>query len=207
MKWTYIIKNKLLASASLLSLCFLVLFSNYIDRAYTENVKQSISTLYEDRLIAEDYILKMTSRLYQLKGMLNTDKSDVNKGNTIEGLLIGIREANNSYNETKFTVSEKIKAEELQIVLHKVEHSQLNNTQVNIELLDKALNILNDLSAIQLAESKQIMNYAERLYLSGKTSSQFVFALIIIILLVLQALVFTSKTILTKTNSAYPNLN
>ncbi len=52
MKWTYTIKNKLAASGVLFSLCLLVLFSNYIDRNHTENVKNAISTLYEDRLIA-----------------------------------------------------------------------------------------------------------------------------------------------------------
>jgi hypothetical protein len=54
---------------------------------------------------------------------------------------------------------------------------------------------LNELSAIQLEESKRIMDKAENLYFFGKASSQFAFAIIIIIALVLQALVYTSKTL------------
>jgi hypothetical protein len=63
-----------------------------------------------------------------------------------------------------------------------------------LELADQALRQLNELSSIQLEESKLIMKQAEELYVSGKSASQFAFTVTIIILLVLQALVFTSKT-------------
>lgn len=43
----------------------LVLFSNYLDRIHSENIKHSISTLYEDRLLVEEYILKMTLDVYK----------------------------------------------------------------------------------------------------------------------------------------------
>ncbi|HSH66319.1 MAG TPA: hypothetical protein VLB84_11100 [Bacteroidia bacterium] len=197
-----------MASVVLLSLCLLVLFSNYIDRNHTENVKKSISTLYADRLIAEDYILKMTSCLYQIKEVINTDTgNNINKNSRIKNLLLTIKETSNSYHKTKFTELERIKANELLNTLQEIEPTQLKNTQLKLESANKALAILNELSAIQLAESKQIMNYAERLYLSGKTSSQFVFALIIIILIVLQLLVFTSKTLIQKEKTDFPHLN
>jgi hypothetical protein len=70
MKWTYSIQNKMTASGVLLTLCVLVLFSSHLDRDHTNNVKNSISTLYEDRLIAEDYILKMTIDIYEIKQVL-----------------------------------------------------------------------------------------------------------------------------------------
>jgi hypothetical protein len=70
MKWTYSIKNKLLASVVLLALCLLVLLSNYLDRMHTRNVTNYITTLYEDRLVAEVYILKMTSTIYQIREVL-----------------------------------------------------------------------------------------------------------------------------------------
>lgn len=207
MKWTYSIKNKLAASGALLSLCLLVLFSNYIDRDHTQNVKNSISTLYEDRLIAEGYILKMTSGVYQIKEAINADMNDANKNNTINNLLLYIKEISNAYQKTKFTDVEKKKADELLNTLRELEPPYLNNIQIKLAFANSALIILNELSAIQLEESKQIMDSAETLYLSGKTSSQFVFAIIIIILLVLQALVFTSKTLIPNNKTKSPNLN
>ena len=207
MKWTYSIKNKLVASGALLSLCLLVLISNYIDRNHTRKVKNAISTLYEDRLIAEEYILKMTSGVYQVKEVLNANTNDANKITSINKILLNIREESNAYQKTKFTDIEKIKATELLATLHKFETIPLNNTQLKLESADKALAILNELSAIQLDESKQIMDNAETLYLTGKTSSQVVFALIVIILLVLQALVFASKTLKPNIKLNHPHLN
>jgi len=69
------------------------------------------------------------------------------------------------------------------------------------------LALLNELSIIQLDESRQIMHHAEALYLSGKTSSEFVFAIIIIILIVLQALVFASKTLVPTVKTEFPQHN
>ncbi len=197
----------MLASVVLLSLCLLVLLSNFIDRHHTKNVNQSISTLYEDRLIAEVYILKMTSSLYQIKEVINSDTNNINKNKSIDSLLLAIKETSNAYHKTKFTELEKIKADALLNVLQEIEPTQLKNNQLKLESADKALVLLNELSGIQLTESKEIMNYAERLYLSGKISSQFVSVLIIIILIVLQALVYTSKTLIPKEKTNFPNLN
>jgi len=204
MKWTYSIKNKLTASGALFSLCVLVLFSNYIDRTHTENVKKAISTLYEDRLIAEEFILKMTCGFYQIKEAINSDSTDEIKISSVNNLIADVVSVSNAYQETKFTAVETSKADELLLILKEFESSQ-HSLQVKLEFANKALVILNELSAIQLAESKQIMDHAEELYLSGKTSSQFVFVIIVIILIVLQALVFTSKSLVSKTK--YPNLN
>ena len=207
MDWMYSIKNKVMASVALLSLCVLVLVSNYIDRNHTENVKNAISTLYEDRLIAEGYILKMTTYLYQIKSVVNSESSTINKNKSINKLLFDIKETSNAYHQTKFTELEKTKAEKLLITLQELDPIHLKNNQLELQTADQALVLLSELAAIQLAESKQIMHHAEKLYLTGKTSSQFVFTLIVIILIVLQALVFTSKTLIPKVKANNPNFN
>ena len=207
MKWTYSVKNKLLASGILLSLCLLVLISNYIDSNHTKNVKAAISTLYADRLIAEEYILKMTSGVYQIKEVIHADLPQANKKSISNNLLLTIKEESNAYLKTKFTTLEKTKADELLSILDAFETIPFDDKKNKLASADQALVILNQLSAIQLEESKQIMANAETLYIAGKTSSQFVFAIIIVILLVLQALVFTSKTLIPNTMPKSPTLN
>lgn len=207
MKWTHIIKNKILASTALLSLCLLVLASNYIDRKHTEDVKFTISTLYEDRLIAEVYILKMTRSLYEIKEALKSDWQGSATTKRIQNQFSIINTTSEAYLETKFTKLEKVKAAELLKLLTTIETSSLENNVHAIEKIDKGLNLLNELSAIQLAESKEIMSYAEKLYLSGKTANEFIVALIIIILIVLQAIVFSSRTIIIKDSTKFPSLN
>ena len=108
MKWTYSIRNKMVASLALLTLCILVLLSNYIDRNHTNNVKKSISTLYEDRLVVEDYILKMTIDIYKIKQALNAeDASDSRSKNQITALLSHIDGLSEAYLKTKFTETEQ----------------------------------------------------------------------------------------------------
>lgn len=196
MKWTYSIENKVVASGALFLLCLLVLFSNYIDRDHTNNVKNSINTLYKDRLIAEDYILKMTIDVYQIKEVLNTTTTNsIHANERITNLLSDIHAVSNAYLKTKLTENENIRFNELRQLLNDFESSQEHNIQFISENANKALVLLNELSAIQLEESKLIMDRAEILYKSGKASLQFTSAIILVILLVLQALVFTSKTI------------
>lgn len=207
MKWTHIIKNKILASTALLSLCLLVLASNYIDRKHTEDVKFTISTLYEDRLIAEVYILKMTRSLYEIKEALKSDWKGNATTKRIQKQFSIINTTSEAYLETKFTKLEKVKAAELLKLLTTIETSSLENNVHAVEKIDKGLDLLNELSAIQLAESKKIMSYAEKLYLSGKTANEFIVALIIIILIVLQAIVFSSRTIIIKDSTKFPSLN
>lgn len=205
MKWTFSIKNKVAASGALLSLCLLVLFSNYIDRDHTNNVRSSITTLYEDRLVAETYILTMTSNLYQVKEILkaaNPDQYDQNGRMT--NLLTNILETNKAYLTTKLTPKEEKKSAELVKILNEF---KTKGAAIELENADAALVLLNELSAIQLEESKLIMNKAEILFFSSKVSTQFAFALTVIILLVLQAIVFTSKTVFSKSQLSATNLN
>lgn len=198
----------MVASGALFLLCLLVLFSNYIDRDHTNNVKNSINTLYNDRLIAEDYILKMTIDVYQIKEALNTSTSKSNIADErITNLLSDIHAVCNVYLKTKLTESEDIRFTELRQLLNEFEPSQVNSIQFKSENANKALVLLNELSAIQLEESKLIMDRAEMLYNSGNTSLQFTSAIILVILLVLQALVFTSKTISSTRQSSASCLN
>ena len=193
MKWTYSIQNKIAASGALLTLCILVLISNYTDQSHTNNVKNSISTLYEDRLVVEDYILKMTIDIYEIKQALHfAGQHDQPPADRISRLLAHIDGLSKAYQKTKFTKTEDVTFTALVGTLNELK------SRASQELANHALVLLNELSAIQLAESKLIMNRAENLYQSGKAASQFAFAITIIILIVLQALVFASKTLPVK---------
>jgi hypothetical protein len=194
MKWTYSIQNKMAASVALVTLCFLVLFSNYANQDHTSKVKNSISTLYEDRLIVEDYILKMTIDIYEIKDALHfSDHHREPSSTQITKLLSHIDGLSKAYLKTKLTETEGATFAELLKTLNEFKSSTLPEDKV--KLANNALAKLTELSTIQLEESKLIMEQAENLYASGKVASQFAFGITVIILLVLQALVFTSKTL------------
>ena len=197
----------MVASGSLLLLCLLVLVSNYIDRNHTDNVKGAISTLYEDRLVAEEYIFRMTNGIYQVREMILSDSTSYNATISINNLLLQIRAENSAYQKTKFTMAERIKADELLLILKNFDAGTFKSFDNLLQNSNQAISILNELSAIQLEESKKIMSHAETLYVTGKASSRFVFAVIIVILLVLQALVFTSKPLVQNGKQDAQRLN
>ncbi len=207
MNWTYSIKNKVLASVVLLALCLLVLLSNYLDRIHTESIKNAMSTMYEDRLIAEGYILKMTGNIYQIREVLHSDLNYVSKTDVVNKLIDAFKNTYEAYSKTKLTVSENAISIELVNYFEKFEqtYSQINHGPSNYT--EKALVSLNKLSTVQLEESKLIMKNVESEYANIKASSQLAYAIVIIILLVLQALVFSAKTLIPVNKPRDPTLN
>ncbi len=206
MKWTYSIKNKFGASIVLLALCLLVLLSNYLDRLHTENVKNSISTMYEDRLLVEEYILKMTRDIYQIREILNGDDAD-QKTNNIKTLTGSINNTYDTFIKTRLTKNEKSTADELIAQINGFEQTVLLDSTAALVFTSQILSSLDRLSNIQLNESKLIMKQVEAQYATIKASSQFAFAIIIIILIVLQIMVFSGESLIPLFKPKDPTLN
>jgi len=207
MKWTFSIKNKLLTSGILFVLCLLVLLSNYLDRIHAQNVKSAITTLYEDRLIADDYILKMTGRIYQIREVLHQDSNALSNTDTIRSLIADLRKTLEAFEKTKFTPTEETVANEFNDFINRMESHLMNNQDDYKLYSNKALISLQQLAAVQLDESKLIMKRAESEYASIKASSRFAFAITIIIFLVLQAIAFSGQPLISKTSTKDPMLN
>lgn len=206
MRWTDSIKNKLVASIVLLTLCLLVLLSNYLDRLHTENVKNSISTMYEDRLIVEVYILKMMQNVYQIREILNADDA-AQQPDTVKAAAENIKATYNLFIKTRLTEKEKSTASDLITQIKAFEKINVKDRQQALVLTDKILSSLNSLTEIQLDESNQIMKQVESQYATIKALSQFAFAIIIIILIVLQVLVFSGESIIPLFKPKDPRLN
>lgn len=207
MKWTNNIKNKSLTSIILLALCLLVLLNNYLERVHTTNVKDAISTLYEDRLIAEEYILKMTSTIYQVREVLASDSNSNSKLIAITKLNDNFNTTYSAYSKTKLTPKEKTTAVELLNYINKFESTFSTNNYSPSHYTNKALTTLSKLSKIQLEESKLIMKNVESQYATIKASSQYAFAIIILILIVLQIIVFSAESIVPVIKTKDPSLN
>ncbi|MDD3005056.1 hypothetical protein [Flavobacterium sp.] len=206
MKWTYGLKNKLTASVVLLALCVLVLLSNFLDRLHTENVKSSISTMYEDRLIVEEYILKMTQKVYQIRELLNASEALQNP-KKLPQLTNNIKATYATFSKTRLTLKEKATAADLKKQIAQLEQMLANNSNDAVANTDEILATLNQLSEIQLNESKLIMQEVEQQYATIKASSQFAFAIVIVILIVLQIMVFSGESLIPLFKPKDPSLN
>lgn len=206
MRWTYSIKNKLAAAGVLFGLCLLVLLSNYNDRQHTKQVKEMISTLYQDRLIAEEYLFTLTHDLYKIRELSNSKVVD-SKNSEVGRLLTEINETSVAYRKTKLTANEAIAFTKFEKEVAQLK-SEFDSYEVISPVYSKtALTLLEDLSDLQLDESKLIVEKSEKEYKLSKLLSNFAFAIAIILLLFLQALVFSSKTLHISNRKVHPNLN
>jgi len=202
MKWIYSIKNKGTAAAALFFLCALVLFSNFNDRRHTTQVKESINMLYEDRLVAESYILTLSDCMHQVREALSTGADQ-----KVATILATIDQTNLVYEKTKFTAAETKTYSEFKGLCKQISSENVQSNADKMQFAKEALVKLNALSTIQIEESKSIMAKSDQLYSTGQTSSNFAMAIIIIIALVLQALLFASKTLAKADRSINHGLN
>jgi hypothetical protein len=192
-----------MASVVLLTLCLLVILSNYLDRVHTRNVKDSISTMYEDRLIVEEYILKMTRNTYQIRELLLSPHAG--RPDDIKSLTADFKSTYGIFIKTRLTTLEKSTAVKLKTQIREFEN--LQNHQAALNQTEGILTSLGKLSEIQLEESKRIMKQVEAQYATTKTLSQFAFGIVIIILIVLQVLVFSGETLFPIFKPKDPSLN
>lgn len=206
-KWTYNLKNKLTASFALVALCLLVLLSTYLDRNHTDKVKNAISTLYQDRIMVQGFILDMTSDLYQIREIILT--SEVNEKVTFQksqNLIEDINRLKELYLKTEFTQLETLKFDEFIAIMDDYQTKSVPSAIQQLQLTENGIKVLKELSAIQLNESQNIVEKAETLYQNGRILTNFSIGIIVIILILLQGLVIASKPAIPKKRTN-PNLN
>jgi len=162
--------------------------------------------MYEDRLIVEVYILKMMQNVYQIREILNADDA-AQQPDTVKAAAENIKATYNLFIKTRLTEKEKSTASDLITQIKAFEKINVKDRQQALVLTDKILSSLNSLTEIQLDESNQIMKQVESQYATIKALSQFAFAIIIIILIVLQVLVFSGESIIPLFKPKDPRLN
>jgi hypothetical protein len=209
MKWTYSIKNKLTAAIVLFLLCLIVLVNNIHDRQNQGEVKQAMNAMFEDRLVAETYILKLSLSMHQIREAISDPALGPEEENAaIARIMSEVRIINAGYENTKFTEAEMTKYLEFKTLCAQLgdnsgEFGPVQKRQISQEALAK----LNTLSGIQLSESKLIIANSEKIFSFGTVSSKFETAIVVIIALVLQVLVFSSRTTRSMIRPVDPQLN
>lgn len=209
MKWTYSLKNKLTAAILLFGLIVVVCSNNLFERNNAEKINATITTIFDDRFMVESYIFQYSALIYQIKEILNhpnytaVEKIELNKG-PLKGTLL----LNDAYKKTKFTKEEVIYFDQFTDLCKKMSnHINVGQTVDGTKFSNEALNILANLSAIQISEAKIQLTQANKLFHFGSISSQFELAILVIFGLIIQALIFASKSINLNKSSTPFNLN
>jgi hypothetical protein len=211
MKWMYSIRQKSTAALLLGLVMAAVLLNNFVERDTIEKLNSSFSAMYEDRLLAESYIYQFAELLHEKRHIMDNFSSLEDSEILPEALNAQNDELDyfmELYDETKLTLEEEIVYNKFKATLADLKSIErkfflasknLDEYNTNKILLTKKIKsshgLLSDLSAIQIDEGKR-MNEASRNIVHGTIiSSRFELAVILVIALLIQALIFTSKSL------------
>src|SRR5690606_29601655 len=108
MMWTLAIKRKITAALLLLSVVGLVLLTNWSEQRNARRIAAAVTTIYEDRLVVEGYIFKLSQHLQTIGEIIDDDGSAfANKQRVLTPHLEEIAAINQRYPATKLTKAEK----------------------------------------------------------------------------------------------------
>lgn len=203
MKWTYQIRGKAKISLLLTGLICLILINNLSERSQSRELQKVLDSMYQDRLIAESYILQLSDELHSI-GLILEIGSDFQ-----ESLLYShwqkIEQINLNYLETQLTKEEKIHFDRFEKMTWAIFQGipERKNSQATLQ---EALTELKILSEIQVKEAQNLISRSGQIFSSDAAHSELEIALLVVMVLIVQAILFASKT-LSVVPKAPPQLN
>lgn len=203
MKWTYSIPGKLKASLLLTGVIGIILFNNLTERSQSQELKSAFESIYEDRLIAESYILQLSDELHSIQLIL--ENSPRHQESLLNSHWQKIEQINLNYLETQLTLEEKAHFDAFEQITWAMSTGLKEKENVNHQI-QAALDELKILSQIQVKEAQHLISKSGQIFSSDAAHSQLEIALLIIVMLIVQAILFASKT-LSIVTKAPPQLN
>ena len=162
------IKQRINASFILAAAFLLVLASNRLNQRNFSTVEQSVNSVFEDRLVVQEYIYRLNNLFH--KKELALAKNEGNTGSPtqssdIETILSDFEKTELTTKESKYLADLKKSYTELQLM----EENLLTNKGANAELkgkissrLARINNNLDELSEVQLYEGRQLTQRSQR---------------------------------------------
>lgn len=202
MKWTYGIQQKMTAAAVLATVMALIIINNISERRRFQKLESSISSIYQDRLLVESYIFKLYNNLQNQNDYLQNNMG-FDDSAQLKALKAERDELVHLYSETYLTPDEELHFEALQKNLNEFDNNSGNRNLTNKEAIEH----LNALSNIQTDEGTSLWSKSERLISGSQISSKFEMAIIICLGIIIQALIFSSRSLKPKTVIQKHHLN
>jgi hypothetical protein len=187
----------------------LVMLNNFSERNNSFKINEAIYSIYDDRLIAESYIFRYLNNSHQIIELIDEPfLSTREKLDQIRVRLATIIELNGFFEKTTLTKLEKTDYMELKELYGQINIALLNQDLYQAKTLAKeTVGILEQLSAIQLTEAENQIRVIKRLTSSTTLQSHFEIAVLIIIGVWIQGLVFASNTLTGGKDRQKPSLN
>lgn len=182
--------NKIKWVASILLVFAIVLATNLIDKNNFNQLRHSVTTIYEDRIVASDIIFELTISIQEKEiALAVTDKAFFAERNErVNQVLADLIER---YETTKLTGREsdifdylKEDLEELKQLEQAYVDSDFTEVEALAENLDRIVHRLHDLSKIQLKEGRRQLLISNRVMedVNFLTQMEIIFLIVIAVL-------------------------
>tara|TARA_R110002049_G_scaffold309202_1_gene518526 strand:+ start:1583 stop:2212 length:630 start_codon:yes stop_codon:yes gene_type:complete len=199
MSKTMTISNRINIALALVAVFLLILGTNRIDKRHFETAQNAVTSVYNDRVLAQDYIYKMNNLIHKKQRHLmdgsRTANTSTNK--EIETLIALFSDTELTVNEVKTFKSfrsdfDNLKAKEAKYYENanaQGENRLINETSFKTpfdEDLEALQTDLNNLALIQVSESKSIMEIAQKsLNVNKLMSSMEIYVLLVVGIIIL----------------------
>ncbi|MFK7831706.1 MAG: MCP four helix bundle domain-containing protein [Winogradskyella sp.] len=188
------LNNRVKIGFSFAIVFLLVLATNRIDKKRFTTISESLTSVYEDRLVAKGHLYKLNNIFHdQEKGLLADTLSYKAESyhNEVDDLII-------SFKSTKLTRGEKTSLDNFENHFNELkifENSmmQLNSKEMRAKLqmqLKRIQKDLDDLALIQLQEGESMTNFANSSLKTSATMSKIEIGVIILIGIIVQFIIF-----------------
>jgi len=205
MKWAFSIRRKISAALLLTAIFVLLFVKSMMDNRTVNELADSFSSVYEDRLVVEGYIYRMSDHLFRKKIMVDTAAHAEAVLPEIERYNRAILDIIEDYEKTKLTRAEDVFFEnykanvgdlmqqEKAYLLALREGSDWAGLKASIDAGFRAATMnLDSLSRIQLSEGRLLKDNSQKIVAGSSILAHFEVGILIAIGLMVLVLVFES---------------
>lgn len=187
------INNRLTIGFSLLVVFLLVFATNRIDSQHFETVQNTLTSVYKDRVVAQDYVYKMNHVIHERRIQL-LDSTLVTPSEISNAAFIDLVEG---FSSTKLTSKEKkvFKNLEANFEIFTDAENKINNNQgvtskTLMAKLETVQEDLDNLAEIQVKESRSLTKLAQKSLDNNKFVSNLEIGFLILIGICIQFIIF-----------------
>lgn len=198
-------RNKIKTTTLIFSVLCLILLTNLQERMMIKRLNETVTSIYEDRVVVGNYILQLSNYVEEI---IQSLKSNPSNNSYLINLLSKIDSINIAYDKTYLTEKEKINFIQFTQISEKMKESIENGNFT--DALNNGLqaeNILRVLSSIQVEEGKDKLDEVLAMTNTRSILSYLEIVIIIVISILIQKIILSTKPLIIKKTENDHNLN
>lgn len=198
-------RNKIKTTTLIFSVLCLILLTNLQERMMIKRLNDTVTSIYEDRVVVGNYILQLSNYIEEIVQSL---KSNPSNNSYLINLLSKIDSINIAYDKTFLTDKEKINFIQFTQISEEMKKSIENGNFT--DALNNGLqaeNILRVLSSIQVEEGKDKLDEVLAMTNTRSILSYLEIVIIIVISILIQKIILSTKPLIIKKTENDHNLN